>query len=195
MRLAAPNRITVFENDRRSEALGNFANKYVEYVNGRETDQGLRGDLNILLEDISEIVRQAGCTPIFRHFPPPAIGGYSYSVDLLQNIFRLSQYDTSPQDVVDALHRALGVYERNHRASLIRTFNPFFWLGRLISLIASIPFAFLGSLGLPRQRMEESLLGKLIKGLIELVTFLAGICGILQALGWVEAAMKLLRLK
>ena len=47
---------------------------------------------------------------------------------------------------VDFIERALGVYQSDRRAALVRTINPLWWLSRGLLWFARIPFVFLDGL-------------------------------------------------
>ena len=116
-------------------------------------------------------------------------------IDMVLNIHRLHQYQISPQEVFDAVERAGGVYEANLSKALQRTFNPFFWIGRIFESIASIPFKFFSRLGLNGRKMESSFLGKVFKGVVELFGGVATICGTLKIFGWLDPVLEFLKLK
>lgn len=102
--------------------------------------------------------------------PPPAIGGCIQNIDLIDNLFNLQNYDIEVQTLIDIIDRALGIYERDLKNSIIRTLNLFFWLEKSLELISSLPFYLLGSVGFNRLRLETSDIGKLVKFIIKLIT-------------------------
>jgi len=183
------------ENNRRIGVLSDFYDQFVRYVSGttygwasespQETPEAreARSNMNRLLDEVSGIMRSVGVPPVLGWSPPPAIGGYSRNIDVIINVFRLHQYQIEPVEVADMLERAVGKYERNYQAALIRTFNPFFWVGCALRWIAGLPFAFLVHLGMPRQRIEGNAIGKMFKGIVELATGLGAIAATLKAVG------------
>ena len=101
-----------------------------------------------------------------------------------------------PQDVIDQLDQVKGRYQKDYSASVVRTFNPLFWLGKLFSIVASIPFRFLNSLGLPGSKVEHSSIGKFIKTIITfllwLITTLVAIWEFLVIVGVIKSTDTLL---
>lgn len=128
----------------------------------------------------------ARLVPILKWIPPAAVGGYSQNIDLIINVFHLWEYDINEQNVFDYVERAIGVYEKNRRSSLIRLFNPFFYLGLIFDLIANSPFALLDKIGFNREKAEASFVGRLIKGFIQLVLFLAAGFTVLHYLDFMD---------
>ena len=104
----------------------------------------------------------------------------------MQNIFNLQGYDIDPDFILDCVDRSIGVYEQNQSAALIRTLNPFFYIGVLIEWIVELPFLALAKLGLDRGKAESSTLGKFIKGVLYLITVIAALLTTLQLLDYLE---------
>lgn len=125
---------------------------------------------------------------------PPAIGGRRSNLNLLDNIFNLQNYDIEPQIIIDFIDQAIGVYERDFTSSIIRTFNPLFWAGKVLEAIASVPFMVLGRLGLPQQKIESSPLGVIIKWLIKGITAFTTVWQFLVFVGVIPPELSLLRL-
>ncbi len=88
--------------------------------------------------------------------------------------------------VLDYIDRSIGIYERNHSAAVIRTINPFFYIGWLVEFIVELPFLAIAKLGLDRKKAESSMLGRIIKGILYLITVIAALLTILQLLDILE---------
>lgn len=156
-------------------------NSYRDIVDTAESKK-IREMLNKQSGFIQTYLLETGVSLSVTHTPPPAIGGYVQKIDLVDNLFNIQNYDIEPQVLVDTIDKALGVYEADLVSSLMRTFNPLYWLGRLLELIASIPFYLLGSLGLNRNRFENSVAGRLAKRLIKVGTLILGVWEALERL-------------
>ncbi len=195
------------ENNRRIALLNKFGDELSRYLCGtefgslldgpRETQDAseARSELNHMLNEVTQILYAAGCPPVLQWSPPPMIGGRGCNLNVIINLFRLNHYMIKPREVLDFIERAAGIYEGQHRAAVIRTLNPFFWISRLIGWIASLPFAFLGHIGLPRPKIESSVIGKIFKGVTELATGIATIAGMLKLSGWFDPVVKFLQIK
>ena len=83
---------------------------------------------------------------------------------------------------MDFLDRSIGIYESNRIPSIFRTLNPLFYIGIIFDALVEIPFIFIGKLGLNREKAESSLVGKLVKGALYLITVVAAFLTILQLL-------------
>lgn len=200
-------RISFFENVRRCNRLAEFIsqiNIYIDHTEfGRhsdapdEDDEALRArsQLNKMIPEIEQIVRASGQSAIITVSPPPAIGGLVRNINMIYEFFRLRTHWIEHSELFDVIERSLGTYEADRPKSLIRSLNPFFWLGRLVSWMASIPFAFLGSIGFNRDSIESSVIGRILKGCFELAAFAASILTILQITGTLDPVMKWLHIK
>jgi hypothetical protein len=185
------NRILKWENARRIAVLTEFRAQLSTYDSGikrswmanalieSDAAKPLRVTLNRQLDLVRGILGAGGVNPIIAWSPPG--GGYVRNVDVIMALFNLHTFHMSFEDTYDFLDRALGVYEHNARPALIRTWNPFWYIGVALEQIAAIPFRLLGSAGFNRARAESSLLGRLIKVLVQLVTIALGVVGLLQA--------------
>jgi hypothetical protein len=136
--------------------------------------QNARQELNIMMMRVGESFLILGIPKMATYYPPPAFGGYVHRVDLVGNMFELWRYQIRPQQVEDALLRAIGQYEQEERRLFRQLFNPFYWLNQILG----IPFRFLTAVGLNGQKAEESILGKLAKATVGAVTVVAGILSI-----------------
>ena len=106
--------------------------------------------------------------------PPRLVGGPAADVDLFGDLFHLPWGITSTH-VIDFLDRAIGVYEEDERAALIRTYNPFWWLQRGLSWLGRIPFRVLRAVGINTTRLEGTGVGAAIGLVTTLVTLAAAL--------------------
>jgi hypothetical protein len=192
------------ENTRRINKLIHFRNLVATYYKNCEYNLGLienqkasqiRIEINKELVEIHDMVIAARLVPVLQWIPPPAVGGYVQNVDLILNVFHLNDYQIDEKNVLDYVERAIGVYETNKRSSKVRLFNPFYYLGIIIDLIANSPFVLLGKMGFNREKAEASVLGRLLKVLFYLITVLGSILSSLHYLGYLDNAIeKLIKL-
>jgi len=196
--MQAYNKILIWENDRRLKSLYEFRNNVVSYFNncihhmfGEEPEENdvarkIRIDVNKGMAETLKIMTAAGVSPVMLVTPPPIIGGSPQIIDVVLNVFHLHNYHLRPQDVIDYLERTIGIYEKNRRAAKLRTVNPFFYLGRIFDRIAEFPFFLVGQMGFDRAKAETSIIGRIIKGIIQLITVLAAVLTVLYLLGYLE---------
>ena len=191
--------ITIFENRRRANKLRNFREDVVEYFNNLERQnrgltmsrmaeteraQELRPKINLELAEVSEMIDAAGLSSAIVYREAPVQGGRAMPISQLENIFRLHELELSPQHLTDVIERAIGVYENDYWSAVIRTFNPLFWIGRILDKIVGLPFLFLEKIGFNRDRAEGSFIGKIVKGILYLITVAAAFLQILDILDW-----------
>jgi len=138
-----------------------------------EESRKIRKDLSKQSEVVQVCIIETGLSPYVVYTPPPAIGGYVQRINLIENLFKLQNYDIETQAVIDIIDQALGVYEGDFVKSIIRVFNPIFWLGKVLEFISSLPFQLLGQIGFNQQKLEVSFIGKLIKFIIKIATLFA----------------------
>lgn len=146
-----------------------------------------RVNINRMNEKVHRIVRLSGTPTIIQYTPPPKVGGYIQNIDVISNIFSLYDYNIRPNIVYDMIDRAIGVYEDNKTRSLIRTLNPFFWISLLFKYMISLPFNLLGLLGFDQESIELSFIGRFVKGIFLIITYIASILTILHFLDFSES--------
>jgi hypothetical protein len=191
-------KILIWENNRRISSLIEFRSLVVEYFNHSRSEwmidsrieeepaKNARIKINRLMDEVHDIILCSGINPSITWSPPPAIGGHIKNIDLIQNIFYLHRFQIGGREILDFLERSIGIYERNHKPSLIRTFNPFFYIGRIFDLISELPFFALSKLGFSKEKTETSVIGRLVKGGLYLITVFAALLTVLQLLDYLE---------
>ena len=191
---------TYWENQRRQSKLTLFRELIVTYFNNikpnnewltearieNDTARQARTDINLMIDEVSALVHAADIVPVMTVTPPPAIGGRIQKVHLLMNMFLLDKHQLSPHHVDDVMLRAIGVYQSDTRHSIHRTINPLWWVKMLLMGIAHAPFSILSAAGFDADRAERSVLGKLVKGLLMVITAVASLLVIADLLGWLE---------
>lgn len=182
-------KIPIWENKKRIKQLEEFRANVITYFNNKENRkaQEMRAKINEKIDKIHYYFDDTKIEPSLVYRAPPAIGGYKESIDLLVNIFNLHQFpEISPQRIVDYIDRLIGVYKSDTVKAFFRTINPLWWIFLLIELIASIPFKILESVGLKREKIETSILGKIIKAIFELILVIAALLTVLEKIGCLE---------
>lgn len=190
------NDLTIFEIVARIDFLTESRKEIIGYFNDTSFDdfdhldrvegdkaRKLRSIINTKISKINEYVISAMVNTYIYYSPPPAIGGLAGNIDLFANIFNLARFEIDPQQITDAIERAIGKYENQRKAAIIRTFNPFWWIFKLIRAIAYVPFLILKEIGFDTSKFERTILGRLIKLIFDLAVFLAALLAILKALG------------
>jgi len=195
--------IPIWENMNRVESLLKFRQMVIEYFNNlehgswlsssvteKERAKQLRPKINSVLDNVYQIIIAAGIRPVLYYSPPPAISGIAGDIDLFYNMFHLHRFEISPNELLDFIDRAIGKYNNDRRNSLLRTFNPFFWLNLLFEYIAGLPLKLIGmiikSFGFDQSRLEKSIIGKTIKGIFYLITIFAAFLTVIEKLGMIE---------
>jgi len=167
--------------------------EYSREIIDNENSVRIRHQLNLDSAEVHKYISTV-TSPILTYYPPPAIGGFVTDIDLVDNIFNLQKYDIEPQSLIDVLDKALGIYQSELTPSLIRIFNPFVWLGKLLEIVASVPFLLLGSVGFDKKRLELSFVGKIVKLIIKLISLVVTIWEILYRLGIVPDKINIIAL-
>lgn len=188
--------IPFWENKKRQRELTDFRELVVNYFKDLEYDYSgdpivdevgmkIRSSINKKIDGVGYIINSAGVSTKITHYPAPAVGGHITRIDLIENTFNLRSFGIMSVEVIDQIDKALGVYEANFTSSVIRTFNPFFWLGRLFMWLASLPFKLLAHAGFDVVKIQGTLLGKTLKLISDSVVLFGGVLVILQTLGYV----------
>jgi len=176
-----------WEAKRQLEFLRLFRQKVVDYHNNAEWDHAgndydenpeavsFRQQIN---EDIPEVIttcQKVGESTIVYH-------SQHGEIDVLTNIFRLPSLEMDINQLLDRLDRAIGVYRYAVSYLWPRLFNPFYWIGKGLAFIGSVPFRVLRIAGFKIEQAETSLTGKLVKAIISFLTIISLLLGILQML-------------
>lgn len=127
---------------------------------------------------IEEYMFDANISPTIIYTPPPMLGGPIQRMNVLDNIFNLQNYDIEIQGVVDFIDQAIGVYRNDFIYSVLRIFNPLYWLKIILELVASVPFVLLGVIGVDEKKAEKSYVGRVTKIIIKFVAVIGSIAGI-----------------
>ncbi len=192
------NKIPFWVNYRRLEKLLEFRQLVINYFNNTQMEgirsevtenleaQRARSSINTNLMEIHEMSVSSGTVPFMVHTSAPAFGSRVTKVDLIEGIFSLHHYNLGGQDVVDYIERVIGIYQRNHTSAVIRTFNPFYYIGLLFEAVSEIPSIAIGSLGINRNRFSSSIIGRFVKSITYTITVCASLLTILHLLGMLE---------
>ncbi len=197
-------KILIGENKRRLNKLREFRSLMIRYFNnsrvglgGGRVEEGAakeaRRELNRLREEVHSIILNSGIDPSFSWTRPAAAGGDDTEIDLIEDILNLDQFDIGPNNVLDLVDRAIAEYDSNRKSALVRTLNPFFYIGLALHTISDLPFIVIGLFGFNRQKLQRSAIGRLIKGALYLITVIAVFPAILHLLGVLEPATQYTR--
>ena len=197
------NKLTIYENAANIRLLSEFRELIIIYfsnlehsgfhVDEKDEARRARTKINLSLDKIYLVIRKANVNPSIYYSPPPMIGGLAGNIDLVHNIFNLHNFQIEPQQLNDYLERAVGVYESDKLNAILRTINPLFWLSLLLDYIVSLPFKIIGKMGFNQYEAESSLIGKIIKGFLYLITVSAAFLTVLEKIGCLESFKLLVR--
>ena len=182
------------EAKRGFEFLKHFRQKVVDYDNHAQWNDydndydedeeavRLRQQINEDMAEVTTACQKVGQSTIVYYSPPPAIGGLQGEIDVLANIFRLPSLGMNTTQLLDRLDRVIGVYRYHVSHLWRRLFNPFYWIGKGLASIGSVPFRVLRIAGFNAERAETSLSGKLVKSIISFLTLMYFSLAILEML-------------
>ncbi|MBL4786731.1 MAG: hypothetical protein JKY49_15045 [Cohaesibacteraceae bacterium] len=172
--------ITWFGNRSRIQKLNIIRNDFVFHCNGvsecdDEKQAGLRTKINSQIHEICDILHACGGSP-----QSGRTGFHNNFKRLISRYFLYVEIngDTTRIDgILDKIEIGTGAYSANTKRSVLRIFNPFYYVGLLVSL----PFKALTTVGFDGSHLEETTTGKFVK----LITFVATV--ILPILIFVES--------
>lgn len=207
--MAAFDKMTIWEAERRLQVLREFRNLLVQYYNNvsyvsflrvepNEEAIDARRQANSIFDAARESIYLSGYNVTIDYSDPPAIGGRHRVIHLLENAFNLTQYEIPPQMLIDQVEQAIGKYERNLRKAMLRTVNPFFWFNQALAAVLGFPFRLLASAGL----VDESTLDRnpllsvgravfVFAG--TLITYVLAAVQVAEKLGYLQALRALIR--
>ena len=157
-----------------------------------EEVSNLRMNINNMIRSIEYIMLAANIDTTIKYRAPLARGGYVETVCILNNMFNLHLYrisvqqSISPQDILDLINRAIGVYSDDKIWSAIRTFNPILYFIRFLEFMFNTPFSLLKNVGFNTQKIENSFIVRIIKFIYLCVGFLVSVLTLLNLLGYLE---------
>ena len=189
----------IWENQSNKENLLKFRELIINYYNNTENpDFGFdlieneeaqlsRTLINISFEKFYRSLIQTTISPSIFYSPPRNTGGLQGNIDVFINIFNLYRYKINPSSIIDITNRAIGIYEDDKIHSILRTINPFFYLGLMLEYVASFPFKLLGKIGgFNSEKLEATIVGKILKAIIYSVEFLAALLTVIHLLGYLD---------
>jgi len=189
-----PKAILYWEARRRLNLLLTFRQRVEDYYARAEWDlssqeweedgeaRGLRRQINEEMPDVTVATLFVGVSMNILYTPPAITGGPASHMSLLESIFILPKLGIPHANLLDGLDRAIGTYRSWLRPLWRKLFNPFYWLGWGLSLIAGIPFRLLDAAGFEVAKAEGSFWGKTTKAVIALVTAVGTTLGVLEKL-------------
>jgi len=202
MRNLSYRKIPIWENRRRIALLQQFRDLVVKYddevlpptgVLGtlfpQDTDASLttRRALNLVLDEISWVLDRAGISGVVTWSPPAVTGGYIQQIPIIPNFFNLPQYQIENQVVLDQVDRAIGIYTSDQRASKVRTWNPFFWVGLALDFLAGSVFALARRSGFSTRNVEDTWFGRAFKFVVWALGAVVLVLTLMQLLDLLES--------
>jgi hypothetical protein len=83
-------------------------------------------------------------------------------MEVLHRIFNARHGDGLDQQIYDLLDMAIGVYDGDRPVALVRSINPLYYAGRILSWIGRAPRKFFSALGFGRRRtLDDARLARL----------------------------------
>lgn len=192
------NRIPIWLSYRREKKLQGFRDLVVNLFyrvsntgefTGRKaagdlSEVKIRSEININLLAARDLVIAAGIPTVIINVPSVYQTQVTTRHDLFYDLLTLRHGgDIEPIHVIDCIDRAIGRYQSDRTRAWLRTFNPIFWLSLLTEYIAKTPFRFLQRIGIAGAGTESTAVGKLIRGMLELVAYIAAILTIVEVFG------------
>lgn len=152
-----------------------------------------RSEINFTMNQARQAISEAGVKSIYQYTPPSAIGGLVQNVDIVENVFTIGQFQISSQDVLTLTERAIGVYRNDISSAWRRTFNPFWWIMKLLGVFVGIPFILVRAAGFDERRFRDSAIGKLIALVLYIIPIVASALIIMDKLDLLEPFKQLFK--
>jgi hypothetical protein len=166
--LKSYHQLTIIRNRSRVQELWRFRDMVEAYFARSERDehgvpidwegaQAARSRINQMLPRIMQVVHAAGLGGGARHpnttNPTPVVG----RVDVLERIFSASYANGLDQEILDVIDMAIGAYDADRFAAMIRTVNPLHYAGAMLAFVARAPRRLLAAIGLGGSRRSPAL--------------------------------------
>lgn len=165
--------LTIIRNLYRSRELREFR-KWVEvYFERADRDpddvvfdaegaRTARSAINRMLPRVLDIVRATGIGTVPLRDTTTDPGQLLGRLDVLHRIFNARPGDGVDQQIYDLIDMAIGVYDGDKPVALVRSINPLYYAGRILSWFGRGPRRFFSSLGFGRRTtLDDSRLARL----------------------------------
>ena len=165
--------LTIIRNLYRSRELREFR-KWVEVwfersdrdpddiVFDAEGARTARSQINRMLPRILGIVRAAGIGSVALRDTSTDPGQILGRLDVLHRIFNARPGDGVDQQIYDLIDMAIGVYDGDKPVALVRSINPLYYAGRILSWFGRGPRRFFAALGFGRRAtLDDARLARL----------------------------------
>ncbi len=157
----------------RINALEHFRRVLESYKRLDCRDEALRAQINRSVSLISSYIRETGTSTSIYYSPPPIRGGLQGHIDLFSNLFHLPS-GLSFQHIYDMIDKAIGIYTHWESIYWKVRLNPIFWVKQMIRF----PFMIISFAGYNGAKVENTVWGKVWKGLGAISVIAAGIVAI-----------------
>jgi hypothetical protein len=153
-------RLTIIRNRTRVRDLRTFRERVRTYFEQSEYDtpdtpvdwegvRAARAGIHRMLPRIVQIVQAADLDVTTVALPRSAAGR---ALEILHGIFSDRYAHGEYQEILDVIDMTVGVYDATRYGALLRTVNPFHYLGAALRYLAGLPFRTLVAFGLVRPR-------------------------------------------
>lgn len=178
-------KMTIWQNRKRVKLLADFKELVATYFNNlehsnvgdtweNEKAKEYRSEINRVLDKAHSSIISAGISPRLCKATD------ELSIDLINDMFSLGDFHIGPQRLLDIIERAIGKYEDDRLNARLRIINPLFYIGLILEYIVSLPFWVFGKIGLDQEKIESSIPGRIVRGILYLVPVLAALLAILE---------------
>jgi hypothetical protein len=203
--------IPIWENKRRIITLALFRDLYLDTVMfppgnripiSPRTGQPFkleerRSEINYRKPAIQEMVALAEIVAR-RRWPTRRKDLEPVDLDVLDQLWYLETFRVSGRAPIDVVEEAIGVYRDDQQRSWIRTFNPIFWLTRLINGLSDSTFEIVTIFGGDPHKARHSAFGRLVNSIerigLWVAAVLTAILTVLSFLGFETPIRRLLHL-
>jgi hypothetical protein len=191
--------IPIWENNQRLKDLQYFRDIYyllqifgstsgVTTPTGKPfTREECRSEINRRLPAVKEMVRFADISAL-RDWVTLRKDDELVQIDVLEQLWYLEKLRLSYRAPSDVVEEAIGKYQADQFKSWVRTFNPFYWFGRLINWLISEAFKVVALVGANPETARNSPTGHIIfaigKFLGWLACIVAAVIAVLEFLGF-----------
>jgi|SaaInlV_100m_DNA_6_1039743.scaffolds.fasta_scaffold03400_2 uncharacterized protein YqfB (UPF0267 family) len=137
-------------------------------------------EINLKLARIKKYIKQTWVSTSIHY--KSQVQWVQWNIDIFENISESYTYQFDKQMYFTDIDRALWKYNDDFLYSIIRTFNPLFWLNKIILFIIYIPFYILWYSGIKinNKSYQTSIFTKIYSLALYIITIIAGLATILS---------------
>lgn len=131
-----------------------------------------RKSINFKLYRMKKYIRSTWMPTDIYYSDPISTWWIRWNIDIFDNIAQSFRFHFNKEKYFDTIDKAIWIYKNDLFFSLLRTFNPLYWLNKIITIFINIPFYILWFSGfnISEESFSNSIITKCLKLVMWIIT-------------------------